>query len=445
MLKYCCRILDSRLLFRSIAACCIAMLLLESAPTALAGQGLDRVMVIVNEGVITQSDLDREMSLVEMELRSAGQTIPPRENLARQLLEDLIVDHILLEIAGRLNITVSNQELQYALSSIAEQNRLTLAQLRQTIEQHRVRFTDYLDDLRKQLTVRQLINRQISGNVNVTEIEIDEYLEQHPELSVLTPVEIELAHIFLKVPTDSSEVEVVGRQELAQDIRQRILDGLPFGQAAQRYSDSPEAAQDGVLGWRKEGQLPDIFLRALDGVLVGGISEVFRSPNGLHLLKLLARRGGSETIVAQYQVRHILVRFSNLLAADQLRSRLEHIRERILGGEGFDAVARLQSEDVNTRALGGSLGWVSLRELPGALGQMAQRLVIDEVSPVFQTGAGWHIAQVTAKREVDLGDEVRRGRAEQAIRARKTEESFDQWARSLRDESFVQYRVRPGE
>ncbi|MBT3972715.1 MAG: hypothetical protein HOE99_02770, partial [Acidiferrobacteraceae bacterium] len=269
--------------------------------------------------------------------------------------------------------------------------------------------------------------------------------EQHPELSVLTPVEIELAHIFLKVPTDSSEVEVVGRQELAQNIRQRILDGLPFGQAAQQYSDSPEAAQDGLLGWRKEDQLPDVFLNALDGVLVGGISEVFRSPNGLHLLKLLARRGGSETIVAQYQVRHILVRFSNLLAADQLRSRLEHIRERILGGEGFDAVARLQSEDVNTRALGGSLGWVSLRELPGALGQMVQRLVIDEVSPVFQTGAGWHIVQVTAKREVDLGDEVRRGRAEQVIRGRKTEESFDQWTRSLRDESFVQYRVRPGE
>lgn len=412
---------------------------------ALAGQGLDRVMVIVNEGVITQSDLDREIGLVEMELRSAGQAIPPRENLARQLLEDLIVDHILLEIAGRLNITVSNQELQYALSSVAGQNRLTLAQLRQTIEQHGVRFADYLDDLRKQLTVRQLINRQMSGSVNVTEIEIDEYLKQHPELSVLTPVEIELAHIFVKVPTDSSEVEVVGRQALAQNIRQRILDGLPFGQAAQRYSDSPEAAQDGLLGWREEGQLPDIFLRALDGVLVGGISEVFRSPNGLHLLKLLARRGGSETIVSQYQVRHILLRSSNLLAADQLRSRLERIRGRILGGEGFDVVARLQSEDVNTRALGGSLGWVSSRELPGALGQMVQRLVIDEVSPVFQTGAGWHIAQVTAKREVDLGDEVRRGRAEQAIRARKTEELFDQWARSLRDESFVQYRVRPGE
>ena len=439
------RILTSGLLCRLITTCCIAMLLLESAPTALAGQGLDRVMVIVNEGVITQSDLDREMSLVEMELRSAGQTIPPHENLARQLLEDLIVDHILLEVAGRLSITVSDQELQYALSSIAGQNRLTLAQLRQTIEQHRVRFTDYLDDLRKQLTVRQLINRQISGNVNVTEIEIDEYLEQHPELSVLTPVEIELAHIFLKVPTDSSEVEVVGRQELAQNIRQRILDGLPFGQAAQRYSDSPEAAEDGLLGWRKESKLPDVFLSALDGVLVGGISEVFRSPNGLHLLQLLARRGGSETIVAQYQVRHIFLRFNNLLAADQLRSRLEHIRERILGGEDFDAVARLQSEDVNTRALGGSLGWVNPRELPGAWGQMVQRLVIDEVSPVFQTEAGWHIAQVIAKREVDLGDKVRRGQVEQAIRGRKTEESFDQWTRSLRDESFVQYRVRPGE
>jgi len=439
------RILTSELLYRLITTCCIATLLLESAPLALAGQGLDRVMVIVNEGVITESDLDREMGLVEMELRSAGQAIPSRENLVRELLEDLIVDHILVEVAGRLNITVSNQELQYALSSVAGQNRLTLAQLRQTIEQHSVRFADYLDDLRKQLTIRQLINRQISDNVNVTEIEIDEFLEQHPELSVLTPVEIELAHIFVKVPADSSEAEVVRRQELAEDIRQRILDGLPFGEAARRYSDSPEAAQDGLLGWRKEAQLPDVFLRALDGALVGGISEVFHSPNGLHLLKLLARRGGSETIVAQYQVRHILLRFSDLLAADQLRSRLEQLRERILGGEGFDAVARLQSEDVNTRALGGSVGWVSPRELPGAFGQMVERLVIDEVSPVFQTRAGWHIAQVTAKREVDLGDEVRRGRAEQAIRARKTEESFDQWTRSLRDESFVQYRVRPGE
>ena len=402
-------------------------------------------MVIVNEGVITESELKREMGLAEMELRTAGRPIPPRDLLAGQLLEDLIIDRILLEIAVRLHITASDEQVKYALSTIANQNRLTSAQLRQTIEQTGVGFDDYLDDLRKQLIIRQLINREISRKVNVTAAEIQERLARDPQLSAPVPVEFELAHILLKLPTNASETEVANRQKLAQEIRQRIVAGLPFAQAAKRYSQGAEASRGGLIGWRGLEQLPSLFLTELQSVAVGDMSGVFRSANGWHLLKLLGRRGGSETIVIQREVRHILVRPSTFLAPTQLQARLERIRARILGGEDFGVVARLQSEDANTRALGGSFGWLSPGELPTEFEQVLDVLALGEVSPVFQTGAGWHIAEITGERQADLGDAVRRRRAEQAVRAGKTEEAFEQWTQLLREESFVQYRVRPGE
>jgi len=413
--------------------------------SAAAEQSLNRVMVVVNEGVITEADLNREVALAEMELRSAGRPVPARDVLLPGLLEELIVDALLLGVATRLSIVVSNQELAYALMTIAQQNRLSLTQLRAAITDTGVAFEDYESDLRKQLIIRQLINREIRRQITVSAQEVDEYLAQNPIADAPTPLELELAHILLNSSLDASETEIAEVRSRAEDIRRQIVDGLAFAEAARRYSDGGKAAEGGSLGVRTAEQLPQLFLDAVEGVPVGGISAFFQSSNGWHLLKVLGRRSQQQMVVLQREVRHILVRATTLLPEEQLHARLERIRDRIVAGEDFGAVARLQSEDTNTRALGGDLGWLSSGELPGEFEQVLNPLSINEISPIFQTAAGWHIAQITAERQKDVGDALRRRQAERIIIERKTEEAFEQWTQSLREQAFVRYRVRPGE
>ena len=412
---------------------------------ALAEESLNRVMVVVNDGVISEADLNREVSLAEMELRSAGQPLPPRDVLISGLLEELIVDTLLLGVAARSSISVNDREVTYALMTIAQQNGLTLAQLEAAIVDAGVVIKDYELDLRKQLTIRKLIDRLIRRQITVSEQEIDEYLVQNPTTEDTVVPELDLAHILLKLSSGASETEIVDTRSRLEEIRLEIVDGFAFAEAARRYSDGNKAPEGGSLGVKTAKQLPKLFLDAVEGIPAGGLSSVFKSSNGWHLLKVLARKSQHEAVVLQQEIRHILVRASALLPDEQLRARLDRIRDRIVAGEDFGAVARLQSEDTNTRALGGNLGWLSPGMLPGEFEQVLDLLSVNEVSPVFQTAAGWHLAQITGEREKDVGNTLRRRQAERIIIGRKTEEGFEQWTQSLREEAFVRYRVRPGE
>ena len=445
---------DLRRILRSYTATlrrCLSRGLVVGAVTTalsagtLAAESLNRIMVVVNDGVISEADLKREVSLAEMELRSVGQPLPPRDVLMSGLLEELIVDALLLSVATRLSISVDDREVAYALMTIAQQNGLTLAQLEAAIVGAGVVVEDYEADLRKQLMIRKLIDRRIRRQITVNKQEIDEYLAQNPMTEDNAVLELDLAHILLKLPSDASETEVTDIRSRLEEIRLEIIDGLAFAEAARRYSDGNKATDGGSLGIRTADQLPQLFLDAVEGIPVGGLSTVFKSSNGWHLLKVLARKSQEETVVLQQEVRHILIRTSALLPDEQLRARLERIRDRIVAGEDFGAVARLQSEDTNTRALGGNLGWLTPGELPGEFERALDPLSVNEVSPVFQTAAGWHIAQITGEREKDIGNTFRRRQAERIIIARKTEEKFEEWTQLLREEAFVRYRVNLGE
>ncbi|HCK77093.1 MAG TPA: hypothetical protein DHW07_08100 [Gammaproteobacteria bacterium] len=430
--------------------CLGRVLVVGAVTTALsagtfAEESLNRVLVVVNDGVISEADLNREISLAEMELRSAGQPLPPRDVLVSGLLEELIVDALLLSVAARLSISASDREVAYALMTIAQQNGLTLAQLETAIAEAGVALKAYEADLRKQLTIRKLIDRRIRRQVTVNEQEIDEYLSQNSNSEDNTTLELGLAHILLKLPSNASETEVANVRSRLREIRLEIVAGLAFTEAARRYSEGNKAAQGGFLGIRTAEQLPQLFLDAVEGIPAGGLSAVFKSSNGWHLLKVLARKSQEEMVVLQQQVRHILIRASVLLPDEQLRARLERVRDRIVAGEDFGAVARLQSEDTSTRALGGNLGWLGPGELPSEFEQALDLLSVNEVSPAFQTAAGWHIAQITGEREKDVGNTLRRRQAKSIIAGRKTEEEFEQWTQLLREEAFVRYRVRPAE
>ena len=423
----------------------LALFAVTSISGAESAQSIDRVLVIVNQEVITEFELEKEMQLVQGELRASGQAIASPDTLRAKILEDMILARIQLQVAKDRGIRASEAMLDAAFADIARRNRLSPDRLRAEVERSGIPFADYLDNLRTQLTIRQLIEREIVRQVTVSITEIDEFLAQNPQPATQQPVEVNLEHILVALPGDLVKAEAEIRQAFAVEVRDKIEAGLSFSQAARLYSDSPEAEQGGSLGWRQLSQLPALFVAALEALAPGQVSAVFQSPNGFHLLRLVARRGGTEVLVEQQRVRHILLKANNLLGNERMQERLERIRQRILAGEAFDRMARLHSEDARTRPTGGDLGWLSPGDLPPELESIIERLAIGETSIVAQSRFGWHLAQVTERRTRDLGEEVERQAARQAIRERKIEEQYDQWVRSLRGQAYVHYRVRLGE
>ena len=256
---------------RGLLAAAVFALALGSG--AQADQPLNRVMVVVNDGVITEADLNREISLAQMELRSAGQPLPSRDVLASGLLEELIVDTLLLDAAAGASIFANDREVAYALTTIARQNGLTLSQLEAAIAGAGVAIEDYEADLRKQLTIRKLIDRQIRRQIKVSDQEIDEYLAQNPQEDKPDEVELDLAHILLRLPSGASESQISERRVRLEEIRQEVIGGLAFDEAARRYSDGTKASEGGMLGVRTAEQLPQLFLDAVREVPPGGTNS----------------------------------------------------------------------------------------------------------------------------------------------------------------------------
>lgn len=402
---------------------------------------INKALVIVNESIITQADLDQQISIARLEFSASGRAPPPDSVLSSQVLEEMIVDNLLLEVAQRFGISTTDSQVNYALSVIAKQNQLSGVQFKALIEENGVRFENYRMDLRRQLTIRQLVNNRIGRTINVSSQEIDDYLLQNPYEIDEQDDKFELAQILISIPANATEETLSALEKSANEIYQSLKDGLSFDDAIKKYLPGEDDRQNAFLGLRSRSQLPQIFIDALDNVEIGGISEMFKSPRGWHILKLIGVQQAGVSMVLQRQVRHILLRQTDLLRKEQIRSRLERIRDRILAGEDFGSVARLQSEDPSSRALGGSLGWIDAGQLPVEFEQILDALALNEVSPIFETGAGLHIAQVMGRREIDIGENLRRLEAEQILRGRKTDEALEQWSQSLREDAYVEYRT----
>ncbi len=397
--------------------------------------------MIVNESIITQADLDQQISIARLEFSASGRAPPPDSVLSSQVLEEMIVDNLLLDVAQRFGISTTDSQVNYALSVIAKQNQLSGVQFKALIEENGVRFENYRMDLRRQLTIRQLVNNRIGRTINVSSQEIDDYLLQNPYEIDEQDDKFELAQILISIPVNATEETLLALEKTANEIYQSLKGGLSFDDAIEKYLPGEGDRQNAFLGLRSRSQLPQIFIDALDNVEIGGISEMFKSPRGWHILKLIGVQQAGVSMVLQRQVRHILLRQTDLLRKEQIRSRLERIRDRILAGEDFGSVARLQSEDPSSRALGGSLGWIDAGQLPVEFEQILDALALNEVSPIFETGAGLHIAQVMGRREIDIGENLRRLEAEQILRGRKTDEALEQWSQSLREDAYVEYRT----
>jgi peptidyl-prolyl cis-trans isomerase SurA len=413
----------------------ILVLPLHAAPIPL-----DRIVAVVNNGVITEHELKSRVASTLQQLALQRTPAPPRHLLERQLLERMITERILLQMAEDTNIRFDGPQLDRALSRIARQNNMELDQFRRALERDGVDFNAFREQVRTEMTIGRLREREVDNRVVVTEAEIDNYLA-NPDLDAERKNEYQLAHILVVTPEGASPEQLQTLRAKAEKALEELRAGVDFGQVSASYSDAQNALQGGLLGWRNEAQLPTLFVTAIRDLPPGGVTPVLRSSNGFHILKVLDKRGKDlSLVVKQTRARHILIKTNEIVGDAEARHRLRQLKERIDNGADFAELARLHSDDLSA-SKGGDLGWLSPGDTVPEFERAMDGLRPGEVSTPIQSPFGWHLIQVLERRDQDITQERRRFEARQAIRARKAEEAFEDWVRQMRDRAYVEYRL----
>jgi peptidyl-prolyl cis-trans isomerase SurA len=405
-----------------------------------SGELLDGIAAVVNDGVVLKSELDVEVQRIVERLRAQGTQLPPPQALREQVLERLVVQRIQLQRAQRANIDVSDETLNQALANIAQRNGTTLADLPQLLAGEGIDYAAYRTDLRNQIAIDQLRQKEVIARIGVTPREVDEYMARQAGKEGLNQ-EFLLSQILVAVPPSASSEQLRAAEEKINDLAKRVEAGEDFAQLAVAFSDGQQALEGGSLGWRKGTELPSVFAEVAPGLAKGQVSPPLRSSSGFHLVKLDDRRGGEPVMEDQVRVRHILIQTNEILDDAAARQRLGEIRSRILGGEDFASVAKVVSEDEQSAIQGGDLGWSGPGTFVPAFEQTVKELPIGEISQPFKTQFGWHILRVEERRTYDATADRQRQRAILAIRNSKLGEETEIWARRLRDEAYVEYRM----
>jgi peptidyl-prolyl cis-trans isomerase SurA len=401
---------------------------------------VDRIVAVVNNEVITQFELSERLGRVLKELAQRGTPLPSREQLERQVLERMILDKVQLQLARDTGLRVDDLDLDRTIARIAESNNMSLTQFRTTLEKDEVPFDRFREDVRTEIILSRLREREVDNKITVAESEVDNFLADQGDVKG-GAVEYNIAHILLRVPEQARPDQLEQQRSRAIDVVKRLRGGADFAQVAAVYSDAPDALRGGAMGWRPQDRLPEIFVQALAKLHPGDVSEVLRSPAGFHVLKLIDRRGAAALReVEQVRIRHILVRTNEIVSEDDAKRKLTQLRERIENGADFGELARLHSDD-SSASRGGELGWV----FPGDTVPEFERAYIHlkdgEISQPVKTPFGWHLIQVLEHRTADATAERKRLEARKVLRDRKSDEAYQEWLRQLRDRAYVEYRL----
>ncbi len=401
------------------------------------GKLLDRVVAIVNDGVVTQSDLDEQTAMIVDRLKEQKTQLPPADVLRKQVLDRLIVQEVQFQRAERIGLKVSDEQVNSALSDIAQRNNIALSQLPAALAQQGVDFGGFRDNIRKEITLQMLRQRDVLSKISVTPRELEQFIERLKKLPSEKD-EYNLAHILLAIPPDSTQAQVDEIAKRAQEIYERAKTE-DFSRLAVAYSNSQTALEGGSLGWRKGPELPTVLAEIIVSLKPGEVSKPLATPNGYHLVKLVAKRSTEGSpIEDQVHARHILMKPNTLQDDATVKQKLSSIRERILKGEDFAAFASSMSEDSGSSVNGGDTGWngpgTFVPEFESALASLKE----NEISEPFRTQFGWHIVQLLGRRQFDTTEESLRQRAFRQLRESKADEETELWVRRLRDEAFVE-------
>ena len=415
----------------------LSILFLVNLSTRANEELLDEIVAIVEDGVILRSELDRAVNNIIQQLKARGTQLPPKSVLDQQILERLINTELQIQKADSAGVRISEAEIDQALSEIASQNKLTLAQMQQALENDGISFADFRSDMRNDLKSEKIRNGLASQNVKVSEHEIDLFLADNQ----LSQTEVRLGHILIAVDAKSDKKTVEEAKAKIDKIHQDLEKGKDFASLATIYSSGQKAKDGGDLGWRSSNELPTLFSDQIKAMKVGEFTHPVRSASGFHIIQLSDKREQAKKMITQFHARHIMIENSELITPAQGMEIINNLNEELQNGGDFAKLAEEHSDDVNSAALGGDLGWFQINEFGQRFGNVLKALDDNEMSSPFQTQVGWHIVQKLGERENDITDELKRSQARQSIHARKMNEEIESWLSEIRGEAFIDIRI----
>ena len=406
---------------------------------------VDRIVAVVNNEVVTLSELNERVTVVVSSLRRQKTPLPERSDLERQVLERAVMEKAQLQVARDNGLRVDEVQLDRTIGRIAENNNLTLAAFRLALERDGIQFDRFREEIRSEILISRVRQREVDDKIQISDSEIDLYIaETEGRGSQAGSLEYEIAHVLVRLPEQATPDNIQRARERAEKVIAEARSGGDFAKLAASFSDAPDALTGGQMGWRSEDRLPELYAAALKGMRPGDTSAVLRSPAGFHVLRLIDRRGGKDggagAPVQQTRVRHILVKTNEVVSESDARRRLGELRERIANGTDFAELARLHSEDT-TAARGGDLEWIYPGDTVPDFERAMNELKPGELSPVVKSPFGFHLIQVTDRRTADVTAERRRLQARQALRERRIDDAYQDWLRQLRDRTYVEIRL----
>lgn len=400
---------------------------------------MDRIVAIVDQVVITEKELADRIKSVSAQLEKQGTELPPPAILEKQILERMITDRLQLQFASQTGLRVDDNQLDKTIERIAGQNKMDIPAFKKALQEDGIQYRKFREDIRNEITLARLREREVDNRINITESEIDSFISMQSASN--STDEFEISHILIRAAEDTAPEDLKKLRAKADDALSQLQAGKDFAKISASFSDAPNALEGGSLGWKSGSQIPALFLEALKPLKTGEASQVLRSPNGFHILKVTNRRGGSSPlVVGQTHVRHILIKFSEVVSEKDAMTRMLDIKERLDNGGKFEDLARQYSDDGSAKS-GGDLSWVNPGDTVPEFEKTMNALAPGEISNIIKTQFGLHVMQVIERRNQDMSKEAARIKARQEIRARKSDEAFQDWVRELRDRAFVELRL----
>ncbi|MFM7658636.1 MAG: peptidylprolyl isomerase [Burkholderiaceae bacterium] len=408
---------------------------------------VDAIVAVVNTDVITMKELNDRMQIIEQRMRSQNMQVPPRDVLQKQLLERLIVNRAQMQLARDIGVRVDDVMLDRAVARIAEQNNVTVQTLRDQLERDGVSFARFREEIREEITLQRVREREVDNKLQISESEIDNFLSSTASRNVETQQELNISQILVRVPENASAQQVADRKKRAEQAVEQLKSGGEFAKVAASFSDAGDALTGGELGWRSPSRLPQLFVEAVDKLSDGQIAPIVRSANGFHVLKLVGRRSvggakpGAASLVQQTRARHILIKVNQIVSASEARRKLVELKSRLDNDAAkFEDLARLYSND-GSASKGGDLGWIYPGDTVPEFERAMNSLKPGEVSQPIESPFGYHLIEVLERKTEELSRERQRLVARQALREQKLEEAYEDWLRQLRDRAYVEYRL----
>ena len=411
-----------------------------SAVLHAAPQMIDRVVAVVDDDIIMESELEQRIKTVGVQ--NNQNELPEAGTLREQVLERMITESVQLQMADRAGIRISESQLDDAMGRIAAQNGMSLAEFQQAMASEGVSFAYAREQIRNEMRISRVQQYQVGERIQITDQDIDYFLASDIG-RIASAAEYKLRHILISVRSGAAPQEYKEAEAKADKLVAELRDGADFAKTAMAESQGRTALNGGDMGWRKDAQLPSIFADIAPKMSVGDVSEPIRTASGFHIIKLEDKRGGNSQLIQQAEVRHILITPNEVRDQDQARELIKQIYERLKAGADFAELAREYSDDPGSGASGGDLGWVSPGDMVPEFEQAMDATPTGELSTPVRSQFGWHVLQVTDRREADIGEEVQRNQVRQMLYGRRFEEELPIWLRKIRSEAYVDIKEQP--